>query len=138
MFSTTADHALRAVLYLGQRPAGLVASATEIAGAIGAPRNYLSKTLHALTRAGVTTSIPGRGGGFALAVPPHRLTLAQLIAVFDDTETPRRCLLGDQPCAGDHPCAAHRRWTHIRRTHEYALSSTTIADLIAPARPRFR
>ena len=106
-------------------------SAPEIADAIGAPRNYLSKTLHALAaRAGVTTSPCGRGGGFALAVLPRRLTLAQLIGVFDDAEAPRRCLLGDRPCTSDRPCAAHQRWTQIHRAHHHALGSTTIADLL--------
>jgi Rrf2 family protein len=130
VLSTTADHALRAVLYLAQRPRGRVTSAGEIADAIGAPRNYLSKTLHTLTRAGVTTSVPGRGGGFALAVLPRRLTLAQLIGVFDDAEAPRRCLLGDRPCTSDRPCAAHQRWTQIHSAHDHALGSTTIADLL--------
>lgn len=130
MLSTTADHALRAVLYLGQRPSGQVTPAAEIADAIGAPRNYLSKTLHVLTRAGVTTSVPGRGGGFALAVPPHRLTLGRLIGVFDDADRPRRCLLGNRPCTTDQPCAAHQRWTRIHRANDHALSSTTIADLL--------
>ena len=136
MLSTTADHALRAVLYLGQRPKGQVASAVEIADAIGALRNYLSKTLHALTRAGVTTSVPGRGGGFALAVSPHRLTLARLISVFDGADAPRRCLLGDRPCTAEQPCAAHLQWTQIRRMHDRALSSTTISDLLGAGEAR--
>jgi len=130
VLSTTADHALRAVLYLAQRPSGQVVSAPEIADAIGAPRNYLSKTLHALTRAGVTSSVSGRGGGFGLAIPAHRLTLAELISVFDDAAMPRRCLLGDRPCTTDRPCAAHQRWTQIHRAHDHALGSTTIADLL--------
>jgi Rrf2 family protein len=130
VLSTTADHALRAVLYLGQRPTGVVASATEIADAIGAPRNYLSKTLHALTRAGVTTSVPGRRGGFALAVPPHRLTLGRLIGVFNEADKPRLCLLGDRPCTAEQPCAAHLQWTQIQRMRDHALRSTTISDLL--------
>lgn len=130
MLSTTADHALRAVLYLAQRPRDSVTPAVEIADAIGAPRNYLSKTLHALTRAGVTASVPGRGGGFTLLVPPHRLTLANLIQVFHDEATSRRCLLGNRSCTADHPCAAHQRWTQIDRAYEVALKSTTVADLL--------
>ena len=130
MLSTTADHALRAVLFLARRPGNAVTSAADVADAIGAPRNYLSKTLNALTRAGVTVSVPGRHGGFALAVPPHRLTLHRLITVFDDTSASGRCLLGDRPCRGDQACAVHQRWTHIQRAHDVALKSTTIADLL--------
>ena len=130
MLSTTADHALRAVLYLAQRPRDSVTPAVEIADAIGAPRNYLAKTLNALTRAGVTASVPGRRGGFALLVPPHRLTLANLINVFDDDTTPRRCLLGNRSCTADYPCAAHQRWTQIDRAFDVAMRSTTVADLL--------
>jgi Rrf2 family protein len=130
VLSTTADHALRAVLYLAQQPRDSVTPAVEIAAAIGAPRNYLSKTLYALTRAGVTASVPGRGGGFTLIVPPHRLTLASLIRVFQEATSSRRCLLGNRACRTDHPCAAHRRWTQIDSAFDVALQSTTVADLL--------
>lgn len=130
MLSTTADHALRAVLYLAGQPAGRVTSADDVAEAIGAPRNYLSKTLNVLTKAGVTASVPGRRGGFFLAVAPNRLTLDRLVGLFDATKASPRCLLGNRRCSPDQPCAAHHRWTAIDRAREAALESTTIADLL--------
>jgi Rrf2 family protein len=130
MLSATADHALRAVLFLARQASNRVTSADDIADAIGAPRNYLSKTLNTLTKAGVTSSVPGRRGGFALAIPPHRLTLHHLVTVFDEPVTGARCLLGDRPCTSDHPCAAHQRWTQIDHARDMALRSTTIADLL--------
>jgi Rrf2 family transcriptional regulator, iron-sulfur cluster assembly transcription factor len=48
MLSQTSEHALRAALYLAQQPAGTLATADAIAGALGAPRNYMAKTLNAL------------------------------------------------------------------------------------------
>jgi len=131
MLSQTAEYALRTVAFVagqGDQPVRI----DEMAAALGIPRNYLSKTLHALTRAGVTASVSGRGGGFALAVPPYRLTLARLIGVFHDEEEPGRCLLGDRPCTGDLPCPAHQRWSQLHLAHEHALRSTTIADLLGP------
>lgn len=130
MLSATADHALRAVLFLAQQPEGRVTSADDIADAIGAPRNYLSKTLNTLTKAGITTSAPGRRGGFTLAVTPGELTLHRLVNVFDVEPTLRRCLLGNRPCSPEHPCAAHQRWTSIDRAADAGLRSTTVADLL--------
>lgn len=130
MLSATADHALRAVLFLAQQEGGRVTSADDIADAIGAPRNYLSKTLNALTKAGITTSVSGRRGGFTLALTPAELTLHRLVSVFDAPPASRRCLLGDRPCSPEHPCAAHQRWMEIDRAAEAGLRSTTVADLL--------
>lgn len=130
MLSVTADHALRAVLFLGRENADRPRPAEEIARAIGAPANYLSKTLNALARAGILASSSGRQGGFSLAVPPHRLTLERVVAVFDRPSTPGRCLLGNRRCDRTDPCAAHRRWDGIAHTYLGALQTTTVADLL--------
>jgi Rrf2 family protein len=130
MLSTTADHALRAVLFLGAQRDAPVVSADEIARAIGAPSNYLSKTLNALTKAGITASTPGRYGGFSLAVPVHRLTVHDIVKVFDAPDGSSHCLLGARPCNPARPCVAHRRWVAIDGVHGAALRATTIADLL--------
>ena len=44
--------------------------ADELAKALGVPRNYLSKTLHRLTRERILASSRGKGGGFRLATDP--------------------------------------------------------------------
>jgi len=135
MLSVTADHALRAVLFLGREHARCPLPAEEIAGAIGAPANYLSKTLNTLAKAGVLASVAGRQGGFSLAVPPYRLTLARIVTVFDQPSPPGRCLLGDRPCDPVTPCSAHRRWTAISHSYLGALQTTTIADLLGESPP---
>ena len=45
MLSQTAEHAIRALLYLAGDAADRAASADEVAAAIGAPRDYLAKNL---------------------------------------------------------------------------------------------
>ena len=129
MPSTTADYALRAVIFLSRQRVGELVR-DDIATAIGAPRNYLSKTLNALTKAGITTSSAGRYGGFALAEPAHRLTLDRVVRVFEDEPMPARCMLGNRPCNSEKPCHAHRRWRAISKTRDDALKATTIADLL--------
>jgi Rrf2 family protein len=130
MPSVTAEYAVRAVLFLGRAFGGRAIPADEIAEAIGAPANYLSKTLNALAKAGIVTSSAGRLGGFALAVAPRSLTLGRVIDVFEEPPPVARCLLGNRPCDRDEPCTAHRRWASITQSYRGALHSTTVAELL--------
>ena len=84
MLSQTSQYALRTVLQLARLPEGARGSAGELARQMGAPANYLSKTLHQLARAGVVSSTRGKHGGFVLARAPHRITLAEVVAPFQD------------------------------------------------------
>lgn len=131
MLSQTADHALRATLVLARHRGEGPVRVERIAAATGAPRNYLSKTLYALTKAGIVTSARGPAGGFTLAVAPEALTLARVIDCFDGPRVQTRCLLGTGPCDAARPCAAHQRWTTIAHTCRASLTATTVADLIA-------
>ena len=131
MLSLTSDYALRAVLVLARAHDGAPMPADAIADAIGAPRNYLSKTLHALARAGLVRSARGPTGGYALAVAPGELALARVVAVFDAPREAARCLLGARACDPAHPCAAHHRWTAIADAQRAPLASTMVADLLS-------
>ena len=127
--SSTAQQALHAVLCIaGSEDDGPV-RADAIAAVIGCPRNYLSKTLHLLTGAGVLRSERGPRGGFRLAVPAGRLPLARVIAPFERLGE-RRCLLGRATCGDANPCPAHDRWKHVAGAMEQYFRATTIADLL--------
>ena len=129
MLSCTSDYALRAVLVLA-REHGRPMRADEIADSTGAPRNYLSKTLNALAKAGVLTSSRGPLGGFSLAIAPESLTIARVIDCFETRKPQTQCLLGGGACNPAHPCSAHSVWSSITRTRREPLVSTTVADLI--------
>jgi len=131
MLTRTAEHALRALLYLAQQPEGMLVPASRIAEAIGAPANYLAKTLQGLAGAGLVRGTRGRVGGYALAVPAKSITVGQVIAAFDSTPEADRCLLGDRACSGAKPCAAHLRWQHARWAALQAMRSLRIQDLLA-------
>ncbi|MGZ8376138.1 MAG: RrF2 family transcriptional regulator [Gemmatirosa sp.] len=135
MLSHTSDHAIRAMLVLARRYGTGLVRTEEIAHATGAPRNYLSKTLYALAKAGLVTSARGPTGGFALAIAPDAVTLARVIDCFDEPRPHTRCLLGTAPCDPAHPCAAHERWTAVMAARRVPLTTTTLADLLAGDAP---
>ncbi len=130
MLPRTAEYAVRAAVLLARHYGERLVSADEIAIGLGAPRNYLSKTLNALVHSGVLTSMRGPGGGFALAKAPERLSVAEVIDVFGDAKhAAARCIREDRACDAMNPCAAHRRWTAITRIAREPLVATTIAEL---------
>ena len=147
MLSQTAEYALRAVLYLAERPPDSPVRVVEMAGALGIPHNYLSKTLHALARVGVLASVRGPTGGFMLGRPAHQLPLAAVVAPFDHVAERRRCLLGRPECTDRGACAAHHAWKETSEKVSRFFHSTTIGDLragglsapssrVPPRRPR--
>jgi Rrf2 family iron-sulfur cluster assembly transcriptional regulator len=123
----TAEYALRAVLHIAahDRPVRVA----EIASELDVPRNYLSKTLHQLARAGVLTSSRGPAGGFRLGVAADQLTLQRVVSLFA-TAGGRRCLLGHGLCGDVPACAVHTRWSPIATQMRGLFETTTVADLL--------
>ena len=130
MLSRTAEYAVRAVIVLAREYGQRAVSADEIASILGAPHNYLSKTLNVLARRGILTGARGPGGGFSLAVAPDVLTVADIVEVFSDANADdARCVLRDSPCDPAHPCGVHGRWTALTRSAREPLLRTVISEL---------
>lgn len=127
--SSTAQQAIRAVLSIADCGDDGPVRVDEIAAVIGVPRNYLSKTLSMLTRSGVLRSERGPRGGFRLAAPAERLTLARIVEPFEPI-TERRCLVGRPTCGDANPCVAHKRWNKVAGGVDDFFKKTTIANLV--------
>jgi Rrf2 family protein len=130
MLSQTAEYALRALLYLARAARHQTVPAEVIAEALGAPRNYLSKTLNTLAKRGIVSSTRGPTGGFRLAVAPEDLTLAEVVRAFDEPRSRAVCLLGGRPCDDRRPCTVHFRWKTVAADMWSPLDRTTIATLL--------
>ena len=124
MLSQTSQYALRTVLHLASLPRSERAAAVDLARVIGIPGNYLSKTLHQLARAGVVASTRGKGGGFVLGRPADRISLAEVVAPFQEVGE-RACLLGRSSCSDARPCPAHAHWKRVAEQVAAFFSRTT-------------
>jgi Rrf2 family protein len=125
----TAEYALRAVYFIAESPGGAPVPVSEIASALQVPRNYLSKTLHQLAKAGILQSTRGPAGGFELSRSPERLVLAEIVRPFLPAEG-RACVLGRPRCSDLAPCAAHFRWKEAADRMRHFFDQTTVADLL--------
>lgn len=81
-----ADYAIRAAVFLAH-DRDRRATAAHIADRLGLPRNYLSKVLHVMARAGLLASTRGPRGGFQLCDAPEQLTLARVTEPFRQDQT---------------------------------------------------
>ena len=130
MFSRTAEYAVRAVLVLAWHDGAEPLSADDLAAALGAPRNYLGKTLHTLVRHGILRSARGPHGGFTLAISPNRLSVADIVKPFAEQKVALdKCIMANRLCNPDDPCAAHERWSDITRRAREPLMRTMISEL---------
>ena len=75
--------ALYSVLEFAMDPTRHVAAA-EIAAKYGVSPHHLAKVLSELARDGVVESVRGVGGGYRFAGNAHRLTLMDVIRMFED------------------------------------------------------
>lgn len=89
MISLTAEHALRAVVFLAGHPGGCC-TVDCIALHSGIPAGSLAKVMQQLSRAGLVSSQRGPHGGFVLTRSPAALTFMEIIAAVDAQRPPGR------------------------------------------------
>lgn len=131
MISRTAEYALRAMVALrNQGPQGRVLN-RDLSKLTKIPQNYLSKIMHALARSGLVVSERGPNGGFRLRRNAGSITAYQIVALFEDLDDHKRCLLGEKSCRDSTACPAHEGWKVVRETYERYLKETTL-DVLVP------
>lgn len=127
----TAEYALRAVSYIAEHQDNGPVPVSEIAKALSAPQNYLSKTLHRLGALGVLRSARGVQGGYRLGMAPDQCRLSTIVEPFL-AESEHHCIMGRVRCSEELPCGAHRRWMSVLNTARAFFSELTMADLLTP------
>lgn len=91
MWTRSSDMAMRAALFLAEH--GGWSTVAEMASKEGLPRFYLAKVLKVLAGRGLLQSRRGPSGGFMLASPPERVSLAQILESLQDWPRPDGGLL---------------------------------------------
>jgi len=129
MFSQSVEYALRAMVYLAQRP-NTAQTTDDIAGATKVPRAYLSKVLQGLVRAGLVRSQRGLRGGMTLARTPDEITILAVVAAVDPIRRIKSCPLG-LASHGVRLCPLHKRLDDALASVEAAFGSTTLAEILA-------
>ena len=93
--------------------------------------SYLEQLFGKLRRAGIVSSVRGPGGGYNLAQPAQRVTVADLIVAVDEPLDATQCA-GKENCLGENKrCTTHDLWARLNEKIYDYLASVTLADLVA-------
>lgn len=127
MISLTGEYALRAMIYLQRHRADWPISGRKIAEQADIPGKYLSTILADLVRAGLLEATRGKLGGFRVAKPAGKITLADVIDPFEPIVRHRRvCPFGNVVCSDEDPCGAHAQWRTVKATLDRFLERMTL------------
>jgi Rrf2 family cysteine metabolism transcriptional repressor len=134
--STKGEYASRAMLELALRHGGPPLHIREISQAQDIPERFLEQILLQLKRAGYLRSRKGPNGGYTLAKPPERISVAEVIRVMDGPLAPIDCVsvTAHEVCARERFCGLRGLWKETRDAIAKILEGTTFADLASRTR----
>jgi Rrf2 family protein len=123
------EYALLALAHLAGQDAN--ATVQAVAEARDIPARFLEQILLVLKRAGYVKSSKGPGGGYRLAKPGERISLAEVIRLFDGplapTESVSRYFYASTPL--ERAPRMLKVFRRIRDQVSQVLEKTTIADV---------
>jgi Rrf2 family protein len=131
-FGVGVDYSLKALLMLADRyPSAQPLRVEEIAAVQGVPENYLRRLLIELKRGGLVLSQKGPNGGYMLARPPARITMADVVEIIEGDYTPVECLedAANSFCPRDGGCPMRDVWREVRDRVVGILRSATLQSL---------
>ena len=131
-----ASYGLIAAFELARSPDSAPVSAGSIAERYGLPAPFVEKILHRLKQSGLIASTQGRGGGYALADDPGRISVRRVLESLDESLDLVGCLGADACCELTDVCPTKPAWGMINRRFHALLDSLSLDDLRRSDEPK--
>ena len=91
---------------------------------------YLEQLIRPLKQANLVESVRGPKGGHMLAEKPDKITLGQIVRLFEGQSDLVECVSNPETCNMADDCQVRLAWKDATRVLYEKLDSTTIADLM--------
>jgi Rrf2 family cysteine metabolism transcriptional repressor len=108
-------------------------SIAEVARIEHLPLAYLEQLAGQLRRGGLVESTRGVHGGYALARPPEKISVLEVVHAVEGEVSPVECVASDYvsgSCAREGECASRGLWQRLKESIDAVLRQTTLAELI--------
>ena len=132
------EYTLRALVVLGLKYGPQVVSIQTISSDQNIPKRFLEQILHDLKSGGFLESKRGVTGGYRLALPPERITLAAVIRHVEGALAPVSCVserfYGKCSCPDEARCGIRSVMKEVRDAIAAILDRVTVAELCERAR----
>lgn len=132
--SKKGKYALRALYYLAREHGKGPVLISSVSRVERIPRKFLEAILLQLRGSGILESKKGKGGGYALAVPPEQVTLGSIIRLIDGPLAPLPCASETayrkcDECVDEKRCGTRIVMRQVRDAMAAILDHTTLADV---------
>ena len=130
--STTARYGLRAMsdLCLALEKTNVPVSVSDIATRQNIPVNYLEQLFGKLKRGGLLESVRGAQGGYLLARPAEKISIADILNALGEPFIFGSCQT-DKGCENAVTCPTFNLWRRVKGSVDEILESTTLKDIAA-------
>jgi Rrf2 family iron-sulfur cluster assembly transcriptional regulator len=91
--------------------------------------SYLEQLFGKLRRHALVQSVRGPGGGYCLARPTEKVSVADIILAVDEPLDATQCG-GMENCQDDKRCMTHNLWARLNEKLFDYLNSVTLQDLV--------
>jgi FeS assembly SUF system regulator len=127
--SRLADYGIVIMTHLARDP-GRQFATPEVAAATQVPQPMTSKILKLLARADLLVSHRGAHGGYGLARPADRISVAAIIEALDGPIALTACVeSGPGDCGIEQLCPARTNWQRINDAIRDALERITLDEM---------
>ena len=129
------DYGIVLLAHMAALPSDRLVSARDAADGTGISLPMVSKILKGLARNRIVRSQRGVGGGYRLARPAERTSLAGVIRALEGPISMVEC--GAQPgqCAQEPICPVRVNWARVNREIEQALERVPISEMLTKGQP---
>lgn len=129
-YAQSTELAVDSLLFMAANPERQEFSADELAKAQHLSASYLAKVLQQLARAGLLRSQRGPRGGYALARPPHEITLLDIARIFEGRAPLYSCNAQAKLCGLGSRCLILSTFQEAEEQMHAVLRGVTLADLL--------
>lgn len=128
------DYGIMLLARMASLQPGRILSARDAAEWTGLSLPMASKILKSLARGKIVLSHRGVGGGYSLALPAERTTLAAVIRALEGPISIVECGADPGQCDQEPGCPVRVNWARVSREVERALERMPITEMVtAPA-----
>lgn len=133
LITRNTDYAVRALCCIAEQKQEVI-SADQLVKSLEMPRSFLRKILQTLNKEGLLNSTKGKGGGFALALSPGKITLTDVMKIFQGPIKLNECKFKKSDCPYIMNCLLKKKIDEIEKEVIVKLRAITIDSIIKKRR----
>ena len=135
MITKKTKYAFKALMHLAAAPSGTHVLIADLARNGNIPRKFLEFILLSLRKGGLLNSRIGKGGGYSLALPAHKIYLGAVVRILEGDIAPVQCLSSTnyarcEECTDEATCGIRLTMMDVNDALSSLFDTLTLADMI--------